>query len=210
MAARPIHAQCRQCGQRMVLGEVVTVTAGRCPGCSRVLAPGYTELLLQDAQRAERLEGELVITLRRLAGLPGNLRLDPDAILAAAIAEVGWDELLAGDRDLVQTEAEHIDADTRRWRSRERGARLEQAPALSGRIRALAQRLRRHGDPLPPPGDDRAPATADPALRLRRAADGLDAAAHAVHTDARLADDRVRAALRTAREALQDQPTSPR
>lgn len=94
MAIEPIHARCRRCDTQLLLPQVIRDTSGRCPGCDEVLAPGYTFLLLEEARRAETLQRSLILSLRRLQGLPGNLVLDVASVLRNALSEVDWDEQL--------------------------------------------------------------------------------------------------------------------
>jgi hypothetical protein len=211
MPVEPIEARCRACGRELLLIEVVKATGGACPSCGRLLAPGYTHLLLDEARRAEVLQRELVLALRRLVGMPGTLELKPESVFRNAVASVGWDELLADNQALVQAEAEALRPAVRSWRDQPKPQRERLAPALVARIRALAERARRHGDLLEHRNVELRAAGDETSLRalrepdgVRHAADELDAAAEAITADARLADDTARAALNRARDSVDE------
>lgn len=105
MAVDPIHARCSNCEAQLLLPQSIHDTAGRCRGCDPLLAPGYTFLLLEEARRAETLQRSLVLSLRRLQGLPGHLDLDVASVLRNALTEVDWDQQLADDRDVIRRHA---------------------------------------------------------------------------------------------------------
>jgi len=216
MPVEPIEARCRACGRELLLIEVVKATGGSCPSCGRLLAPGNTYLLLEEARRAEILQRELVLALRRLVGLPGNLELKGESVFRNAVASVGWEELLEDNRALVHAEAGAIGRDVPAWRDQPKPLRQLRAPALAARVRALAERLRRHGDllehrnvELRAAGDEASLAAVREPDRIRQAAAELDAAADAVQADARLVDDTVRAALDRARASLDETAADP-
>jgi hypothetical protein len=90
--ALSIEGSCRHCGGELMLSELLANRDGRCPRCSTLLSPEWTEVLLDQASRTERSEQVLVLSLRRLVGLPGNSVLLPHSVMDALLEEVGWDE----------------------------------------------------------------------------------------------------------------------
>lgn len=201
MAIEPIHARCRRCDTQLLLAQVVRDTSGRCPGCDEVLAPGYTFLLLEETRRAETLQRSLILSLRRLQGLPGNLALDVASVLRNALSEVDWNEQLADDRDIIRQHAAQVVPRARAWRSLPGRDRQPGRTRLAASIRSLAQRVRRHADHIEQAGPDTSGPHADPAT-LRSAADTADAAADAVMEDRRLSDDIVRDAMTVVDDSL--------
>lgn len=206
MAIEPIRARCRNCNQQLLLPQLVRDTSGCCPGCDELLAPGYTFLLLEEARRAEVLQRSLILSLRRLQGLPGNLALDVASVLHNALTDIDWDEQLADDRDIVGQHAAQIGPRSRSWRSLPGKDRRRRGRALIASIRSLAQRLRRHAEEIEHAGPVATGPQADPAA-LRAAADTADAAADAVAEDQRLSDDMVRDAMATVDDSLRLQPS---
>lgn len=206
MALEPVQARCRGCGRELVLAELVKVGSGACPSCGELLAPGYTHLLLEEARKADALEHALVVCLQRLVGLPGNLELDPESVFRNAVARVGWEELLAADRTVMQTEAAALRPQVREWRRLPRHNRKREAPALLAGLHRLAQRLRLHGRlleqrdaELGSRGETLLGADSRP---LFEAAQGLETAAQTVADDKMRADDHARAALERAETAV--------
>jgi hypothetical protein len=212
-----VEARWPQCHGELVLSELVRATSGRCPGCGELLAPGYTFLLLEEARKVGLLQRELVMSLERLATLPGHLQLHPEAVLRATVEAVPWDERLANDRDVIRAESAGLRPQVSAWRSHSRREREHRTPELVAAIRRLAQRLRHHRERL----EQRNAEVSDLEPRLdpgpvRQAADQMDAAAEAVGGHRRLADDTVLAALRTVDASIEPksaevpQPSSPK
>ncbi len=206
MAIEPIHARCRNCNQDLLLPQVIRDTPGRCPGCDELLAPGYTFLLLEETRRAEALQRSLILSLRRLQGLPGNLALDVASVLRNALTDIDWSEQFADDRDIIGQHAAQLGPRARAWRWLHGRERQRRGKALVASIRSLAQRLRRHADQIEHAGPAAPGPHPDPA-RLRAAADQTDAAADAVAADRRLSDDIVRDAMATIDDSLPHQPS---
>jgi hypothetical protein len=90
--ALPIEGTCRHCGGELMLSELLANRDGRCPRCSTLLSPEWREVLLDQASRTERSEQVLVLSLRRLVGLPGNSVLLPHSVIDALFEEVGCEE----------------------------------------------------------------------------------------------------------------------
>ncbi|MCX7620559.1 MAG: hypothetical protein N2037_06905 [Acidimicrobiales bacterium] len=78
---RPIMARCLSCAAQFPLGKLAETRDGRCPGCRQHLSPGWTTLLVEEAENIETLRQAFVRALRRMAGLPGTLEILPDVIL---------------------------------------------------------------------------------------------------------------------------------
>lgn len=197
-----LSARCRRCEGKLLLAEIAGVGSGRCPSCGELLAPGNSLLLREEARRADALHRAFIVCLDRLAGLPGNLMIDPDTALRDTVAAVGWGERLAEDRETIRSEAADLSPRARAWRRERRAA----AGSLAADIRRVAQRLRHHGDLVErrnaQEGADGAPL--DP-VPLREAAARAEAAAAAVAQDRRLADDRVRDAMDEARRTMDEE-----
>ena len=189
MPTRPIQGKCRRCGRELYLFQLVEAHDGRCPNCGHLLTPEYTSLLLDEAARADRLERELVASLRRLVGLPGNLEVIPHSVLRNLFEEVGWEEDVAGDRELVRQEVDEL----RRWLDRfmqlSDTEKEAHARGLTSGLRRLGQRLHGLGHRLEA---QRAEATSDrdhasraaTVGELRHAASQLDTAADAISAGA--------------------------
>lgn len=204
MAVEPIHARCRNCDTKLLLPQLIRDTSGRCPGCHELLAPGYTFLLLEEARGAEALQRSLILSLRRLQGLPGHLELDIASVVRNALTEIDWDEQLADDRDIIRHHAAQIGPRARVWRSLPGRDRRRRGTTLVASIRSLAQRLRRHADQIEHADTAAVGPQPDPAA-LRSTADEADAAADAVAQNRRLSDDRVRDAMTAVDDSLDHQ-----
>lgn len=201
MAIEPIRGRCRHCEQELPLPHVVRDTSGRCPGCDELLAPGYTFLLLEEGRRAEALQRSLILSLRRLQTLPGNLVLDVASVLRNALADIDWDEQLTDDRDIIRQHTAQLGPRARAWRSLSGRERRDRGTSLVASIRSLAQRLRRYADQLERPGGVARDPHPDPSA-LRSAADEADAAVDGVAEDRRLSDDVVRDAMTVVDDTL--------
>lgn len=201
-----LSARCRRCEGKLLLAEIVGGGSGRCPSCGELLAPGNSLLLLEEARRADALHRAFIVCLDRLAGLPGNLMIDPDTALRDTVAAVGWGERLAEDRETIRSEAADLPPRARACRRLPRRERRAAAGSLAADIRRVAQRLRHHGDLVErrnaDEGADGAPL--DP-VPLREAAARAEAAAAAVAQDRRLADDRVRDAMDEVRRTMDEE-----
>lgn len=200
MAAESIHARCRNCDHPLLLSDIAPA-GGRCPNCDELFAPGYTFLLLEEVRRAETLQRSLILSLRRLQGLPGNLSLDVESVLRSALADIDRNEQLADDRDIMRRRAAEIRPRTREWRALPGPERRRHARSLVAAIRSLAQRLRRHADLVEQ--DDHTPTGPEPdPAALRESADQVDASADAVAEDRRRSDDIVRDAMAAVEDRL--------
>ena len=206
MALEPVQARCRGCGRELVLAELVKVGSGACPSCGGLLAPGYTHLLLEEARKADALQHALVMCLQRLVGLPGNLELDPESVFRNAVARVGWEERLAADRTVMQTEAAALRPQVREWRRLPRRDRQREAAALFAGLHRLAQRLRLHSRLLDQRDADLRNGGETPlgvgSGPLLEAAQGLESAAQTIADDNMRADDHARAALSRVEAAV--------
>ena len=139
--ALPIEGTCRHCGGELMLSELLANRDGRCPRCSTLLSPEWTEVLLDQASRAERSEQVLVLSLRRLVGLPGNLVLLPHSVIDALLEEVGWEEKMAKEQpDLLAEEVRHARLALEEWEDLKPAADTR---SLARRLGSLAAHLRR-------------------------------------------------------------------
>jgi hypothetical protein len=139
--ALPIEATCRHCGGELTLPELLAERDGRCPRCTTLLSPEWTEVLLDEASRAEKSERVLILSLRRLVGLPGNLVLLPHSVLDALLEEVGWEEKMAKELpDLLGEEVRHARLALEEWESLQPAA---DSRSLARRLASLAAHLRR-------------------------------------------------------------------
>lgn len=141
--AIPIQARCRRCGRDFYLYELLQQQTGNCPRCGWPLAPEYTALMLEEAARAERAQKELVTALRRLVGLPGNLDLKPYSVLRNLFDEVGWEQDLMAEPELVKAEIEQLRRQAERWAQLLDDDDETGAADLVESLRSMARRLRR-------------------------------------------------------------------
>lgn len=179
----PIPANCRACGRQLLLREVVRAGSGACPTCGEMLTRDYSFMMIDDARRAEALAGELAVSLQRLVGLNGNLRLDRTAIFEAIAAVVPSE---AADR----THREHVVQEGRRlrravwsWQRTNQPERQRLTRRLLARLSTLAQRARSIASTTPADGQG---------LELLAAADAVSNAAQ------RMGAERVHSALEAA------------
>jgi hypothetical protein len=92
--AHPLRASCRSCDGGFEVAELAARRDGCCPRCEEPLSPRWTTLLVEEAENLQTVHDALIRCLRRLAGLPGNLRLDPEPVLANLRELVPWDDQL--------------------------------------------------------------------------------------------------------------------
>jgi hypothetical protein len=140
--ASPIEALCRHCASKFDLGEMTEAGAGRCPFCNTLLSPDWTNVLLENAALALRAQTGLVKALRRLNGLPGNLRLLPHSVLRNLFEEIGWEQKLAAEPSTLEDEIRLIRMELEYWQHLDPAERNRRdRVAMSDRLRALANRL---------------------------------------------------------------------
>jgi hypothetical protein len=104
MAVTPIAARCRRCSEDFYLFELGDHRSGTCPRCGWILTLDWTAVLLEEASRADLAQRHLVGALRNLRSLPGNLVLRPQTVLRNLFEEVGWEQDLAEDPELLREE----------------------------------------------------------------------------------------------------------
>ena len=143
----------------------------------------------------------MILSLRRLLGLPDRLELDLASVVRNALTDIDWEEQLADDRDIIHHRAAQIGPRARAWRSLPGRDRRRRGTTLVASIRSLAQRLRRHADQIEHADTAAVGPQPDPAA-LCSAADEADAAADAVAQDRRLSDDRGRDAMTAVDDSL--------
>jgi hypothetical protein len=102
MALVPIEARCRRCRGDFHLFELLDDRSGTCPRCGWPLTVDWTDLLLDDAARADIAQRLLVGALRNLRSLPGNMALRPHVVLRNLFEEVGWQNELADDPEMLR------------------------------------------------------------------------------------------------------------
>lgn len=182
-----IEARCRHCGSVFSLRDLLLERTGRCPNCQVVLAPDWTSVLLEEAAKAESAQDLLMASLRRLAGLPGRMEVLPGSILRNLFEEIGWDEELRCDPEVVERELRLMRQELAAWeRLHAEADRRREA----FRLHQLAKRIRRisRASAQRPPSSE-APDTMQPgaghggpavdggppgARQLDQAADSLD------------------------------------
>jgi hypothetical protein len=108
MAVDPIEARCDRCGDDFHLFELLDDRSGTCPRCRRTLTLDWTAKLLEDAERADIAQRQLIGALRSLRNLPGNLSVRPHVILRNLFEEVGWQKDLAGDPEMLREELREL------------------------------------------------------------------------------------------------------
>jgi hypothetical protein len=135
MPLTPIGARCRRCGRSFYLFEVRDEGTGTCPRCGRPLAADWTAVLLEDIARAEIAQRHLFQALRRLRKLPGNLAVRPHTLLRNFFKEIGWQNDLADDPEMLREELRHIRQHVSAWQ------RLDQKDTGNRPRRSWRQRL---------------------------------------------------------------------
>ncbi|HEX4217932.1 MAG TPA: hypothetical protein VHZ02_06170 [Acidimicrobiales bacterium] len=169
MYASPIEARCRHCNNEFYLYELVDRQDGSCPRCATLLSPDWTPALLEEARRADGAQELLVRSLRRLTGIPGNFELLPHSVLRNLFEEVGWEEDLAREANVMSEELQRIHEELQTWESMTSASERE---GLAKRLRVLAVQLRRLGRMRQELGSNDHDVTAEPGAE--QAADGLD------------------------------------
>jgi hypothetical protein len=140
--ASPIEALCRHCESKFDLGELTETGTGRCPFCNTLLSPDWTNVLLENAALALRAQTSLVKALRRLNGLPGNMRLLPHSVLRSLFEEIGWERKLAAEPSALEDEIRLIRLELEYWQHLDPAERNRRdRVALADRLRSLASRL---------------------------------------------------------------------
>ena len=108
MALTPIGARCRRCGNDFYLFELLEERSGTCPRCGWVLTADWTAHLLDQAARADIAQRHLVSSLRNLRNLPGNVTLRPHIVLRNLFEEVGWQEDLVEEPEMLREELREL------------------------------------------------------------------------------------------------------
>lgn len=127
-------ARCRACTTAFPLESLAVDRTGRCPGCNRELSPGWTNLLVEEADNIETLRAAFIRALRRLAGLPGLLEVIPDAVLRD-INEVPWQHNITTESARLSEEVRQVRAS---W-ERDRAQGIDSAESeIPGKLQALA------------------------------------------------------------------------
>lgn len=140
--ASPIEARCHHCGSKFDLGELTSAGTGRCPMCNTLLSPEWTNVLLEHAVLALRAQASLVKALRRLNGLPGNMRLLPHSVLRNLFEEIGWEKELAVEPSALEDEIRFIRMELDNWeRLKPTERNTHNRVAMADHLRALAGRL---------------------------------------------------------------------
>lgn len=201
-AAAPIQARCRRCQGDFFLYEVVEDQTGECPRCRWPLTPDWVPLLMEEAKRADAAQRHLVIALRRLVGVPGNLEILPHSVLRNLFEEIGWERELASEPALIREEVRRLRERVEAWErlAPEEGA-SEERRSMAQALRRLGGRLRRLGRALDLSQDMEAGAQGPQSAAgqaARQAAARLDAAA-----DAATARDDNAAELRAGLDAAE-------
>jgi hypothetical protein len=78
-----LPARCGRCGGAFVLGEVVEAgTAGRCPRCGELFAPGYSPVLASAVRQLLSATDAMEGAVRQLRALAPALQVDVSQIPA--------------------------------------------------------------------------------------------------------------------------------
>jgi hypothetical protein len=149
MAVRPIQARCRRCQQVFHLFELLDDRSGRCPRCSSALTPDWAQELIRQAATADIAQRQLVVALRGLRNIPGNVTLLPHTVLGNLFTEVGWERDLAVEPDLLQYEISELRSLLGAWQRLEPAA-LESTPSRGWLRRAFDLLTRRRHSPITP------------------------------------------------------------
>jgi RNA polymerase subunit RPABC4/transcription elongation factor Spt4 len=117
MSVTSIEAACRRCEQRFFLNELLLVRSGVCPRCGWRLTEDWVGALLDAVVRAESSQRQLVLALRRINGLPGNIVPLPHQIVRNLIEDVGWQAELAQAEGLFVADREALTRLQQTWAS---------------------------------------------------------------------------------------------
>jgi len=130
---KPLTARCRTCDSRTQLDDIVRARAGICPHCQTPWSAEWTLLLVEECEAIENLHHALIRSLRRLCGLPGNLELQPEELLANLTAEVPWHRSIETEPGLVAAELHEL--------TQQLDGCAEIPASLADQIRAASARL---------------------------------------------------------------------
>lgn len=140
---RPLVARCRTCAGEFEIADLAETRDGACPVCGAELSPGWTILLVEEAEKLQTVHDALLRCLRRLAGLPGNLQMTPAPFWQNLLEQVPWEDQLA-------TQPRRIAAEIERARGSLEASRtepaVEQLRRLADQMRTLALLLDIHQD----------------------------------------------------------------
>jgi hypothetical protein len=100
-----------------------------------MLTADWTAMLLEDVARAEIAHRHLVLALRRLRMLPGSFAVRPHTILRNLFKEIGWQEDLAEDLEMLREELRHLRHHIAAWE------RLDRTETAAQTRRTWPQRL---------------------------------------------------------------------
>ncbi|MEO5901104.1 MAG: hypothetical protein ABIR68_13410 [Ilumatobacteraceae bacterium] len=170
MAVTSIEARCRRCGDDFHLFEVREQRSGCCPRCGWVLTPDWTAKLLEEAGRADFAQRHLVAALRSLRNLPGNVDLRPHTILRNLFEEVGWEQDLAEDPEMLRDELRELRRLVSAWELLDPVVAAAQ-PRRSWLWRAIAVMTGVSPAQLPPTRDDASLTSSGDSRQFDRSAD---------------------------------------
>ena len=193
-----IEGRCRHCGSVFSLRDLLLERTGRCPACEVLLSPDWTGVLLEEATTAEQSQDRLIGALRRLVGLPGQMEVLPGSLIRNLFDEIGWDEELKSDPEIVERELRLMRQELQAWERLQPG----DGRRLAKRLHQLARGVRR--------------LSASPPARHPRPADGgLDGAADSLDDQAeqlasrRASPDSVLASLDRAADLVHHERRGP-
>jgi len=130
---RALTARCRSCDSRTQLDDIVRSRSGVCPHCETPWSAEWTLLVVEECEAIENLLHALIRSLRRLSGLPGNLELQPEELLANLTAEVPWHQNIETEPGLIAAELNEL--------TEQLDGCSEIPPSLLAEIRAASERL---------------------------------------------------------------------
>ena len=166
MAVRPIQARCRRCQQTFHLFELLDDNSGRCPRCNWALTPDWAQELIRQAAVADTAQRQLILALRGLRNIPGNVTLLPHTVLGNLFTEVGWERDIAEEPDLLRREISELRNHLGAWQRLEPAA-AESTPRAGWLRRAFDLVTRRRQPSFTPAPTSIERATLD-AVRERR------------------------------------------
>jgi hypothetical protein len=148
VAFPPLLGRCRRCDADFSLLDLTERSDGRCPHCGWILSADHVPLVLEESMRAYRAHQDLTGSLHRLVGIPGNLEVLPHSVFGPLLEEVGWEEELRQEPEVVHDELTYLKAALAHWERFSENERERQRARLSERALLIARRLRRIGAAL--------------------------------------------------------------
>lgn len=170
----PLAGRCRACDTRVELRDIVAGADGRCPNCSALFSENWTLLLVEECGAVESLSEALVRSLRRLAGLPGNLEVQPEELFANLTDEVPWGRSIDTEPGAVAKEITDLVARLDESLGEPASMFADDLRVLAARLVGLATMLDSNQEAVDPSATGAGQPAREAARALTDAADAID------------------------------------